>query len=383
MESADLSHAAYWRSQETDLRFNPVDSPIRQGLIDFIRREPAVAGHVLVATSGSTGAPKFVALSRRALLASAAMVNRHLGASAADRWLCALPTFHVGGIGVHARAHLTGSPVLNFSGRGWKGRAREFAGRCQEEAITLTSLTPTQVFDLVVEGIPAPDSLRAVIVGGGRLDPDLRTRARTLGWPVLASYGMTEAASQIATEGIGQEGDGEWLPVLSGWEVSVSEDDGRLRIRGEALFSGTVEKTEGKGWEFREAPRDERGWFETRDRATLSADGRKLKFEGRCDDFIKRLGELISMEAVRRRFNEVAASFGLCGTVAAVPDERAGYRLVAYFERVAEGEGRIPPCLDAFHAGVAPFSRIDEIRVVDALPRTALGKVAWARLAEL
>src|SRR5207244_12310235 len=105
--------------------------------------ERAVAplpGHVLVATSGTTGDVKLVALSKEAILASAAAVNTRLGARRGDVWCCVLPTFHVGGLGIHARAHLTGSRVI---GMAWDPHA--FA---RTEA-TLASLVSAQVHDLV------------------------------------------------------------------------------------------------------------------------------------------------------------------------------------------------------------------------------------------
>lgn len=363
MEAADLNDPAYWESGALDLRSDPVDPGRQPGGIEALRADPRLAGHVLVATSGSTGEARWVALSKAALLASARSVNAFLGATAADRWLCALPTHHVGGIGVLARAYLLGREARVFGGR-WRGRAREFAGACGREGITLTSLTPTQVYDLVSEGLAAPAQLRAVIVGGGRLEPELRSAARGLGWPLLASYGMTEAASQIAT-GSGEDG---WLPVLPHWEVAAG-DAGRLRIRGPALFTGTVDAA---GC-FAAAPVDAEGWFETRDRVELRPG--ELRFLGRTDDWVKKLGELVSLDEARRRLEALARPSGGSATVVAIPDARMGHRLVAVFEGAVD-----PGLVERFNATAAPYARIDESRAVPAFPRTALGKIAWSRL---
>lgn len=363
MEATDLNDPAYWESQTPDFRCNPVGSEKQQGLIESARTDPRLAGHVLVATSGSTGEPKWIALSKPALLTSARAVNAHLGATAEDRWLCALPAHHVGGLGVFARAYAIGQPAVVFSGR-WRDRAAEFVALCGEAGITLTSVTPTQVYDLVAERLGAPDSLRAVIVGGGRLEPDLARAARDLGWPVLASYGMTEACSQIAT-GPGDDG---WLPVLPHWEV-VAGESGRLRLRGPSLFSGTVDAT----GRFEAAQLDGDGWFETRDRVELRAG--ELRFLGRIDDWVKKLGELVSLDDARRRLDALARAAGRSATVIAVPDARLEHRLVAVFE------GTVDPDLVAlFNAGAEPYARLDEARAVPAFPRTELGKIAWSRL---
>src|SRR5205814_7177635 len=150
-------------------------------------------GHIIIATSGSSGGLKLVALSKEAVLSSAAAVNTHLEATPSDVWCCVLPTFHVGGLGIHARAHLTGSRVISMA---WDASA--FAG-CEA---TLASLVPAQVHDLVRAGLAPPPGLRAVLVGGGAFDRDLQQRARGLGWPVLATYGMSECCSTVAVEDV-------------------------------------------------------------------------------------------------------------------------------------------------------------------------------------
>ncbi len=385
METPDLTDPDYWESESPDLRSNPAGASTEPGMDAFVAGEPRLSGHVLVATSGSGGEPKWIALSRAALLASAGAVNRHLEVGGRDRWLCALPTFHVGGIGVFARAHAAGIPVVTFDGR-WKGRAPAFVEACRDHRITLTSLAPTQVHDLVTEGRTAPPSLRAVIVGGGRLDPELGGAARALGWPVLASYGMTEAASQVATEGLEALDSpfaGEWLPVLDGWEVSTTPEDGRARIRGAALFSGTVTRTPGAGWRFDPVPLEAGGCFSTADRVELrpGEGGRtELRFLGRSDDLVKKLGELVSLDRLRSRFTVALRRHGLAGTVIALPDDRSGCRLVAVFEGTAEGDERAAACVAALDEAGAPFERIDLVRHLDRLPRTALGKIALGEL---
>ena len=162
---------------------------------------PELAGHVLFETSGSTGDPKWIALSKQALLVSAAAVNHHLGVTRESCWGLALPLNHVGGFGVAARAYQAGCGFQNFSQR-WDAQA--FREWLERQEITHTSLVPTQVHDLVKANLTEPAAVCAMVVGGGHLDPLTGQAARNLGWPVLASYGMTEAGSQIATQGLDQ-----------------------------------------------------------------------------------------------------------------------------------------------------------------------------------
>src|SRR5271169_3291888 len=81
-------------------------------------RAPGVAADtaVVIATSGSTGAPKGVELSAAALTASASASLRRIGAGPGDRWLCCLPTFYIAGIGVLVRSLIAGTePVISPS----------------------------------------------------------------------------------------------------------------------------------------------------------------------------------------------------------------------------------------------------------------------------
>jgi O-succinylbenzoic acid--CoA ligase len=152
---------------------------LRQRLLeaDF----PDLPDHVWLATSGTSGRFKLVALARQAMEASARAVNAHLGASAQDVWINPLPLFHVGGLGILARAHLTGSRCELLHGAWDSQRFVDAVRRCDA---TLSALVPTQVHDLVQRGLPAPECLRGVVVGGGVLTEDLFARAAGLGWPL-------------------------------------------------------------------------------------------------------------------------------------------------------------------------------------------------------
>ncbi len=130
---------AYWEDRVPDLRLNPVRSWDSSGLESFVRAEERLAGHVLFATSGSGGEPKLVALSKEALMASARMVNAAIGEG---EWFVALPTFHVGGYGMYARAFVAGGRVTRFEGE-WDPK------RFGREVEGIVSLVPTQVYDLV------------------------------------------------------------------------------------------------------------------------------------------------------------------------------------------------------------------------------------------
>ena len=225
MEAACLSSADFWEA----------DSATSPGIAMQNPRAPIPAPEhlpndiIAFATSGSTGSPKWICHTRETLLASAGSVNRFLQITAEDIWVCALPIFHVGGMGIYARGYLSQSAVIPFE---TKWCPTKFTEHLAANQATLTSLVPTQVHDLVAGKLTAPPSLRAVIVGGGSLDLSLKAQARNLGWPVLASYGLTEAASQVATEhNLGN------LSLLDIWSART-EENGCLSLQGPALAKG-------------------------------------------------------------------------------------------------------------------------------------------------
>ena len=219
-------------------------------------------------TSGSTGSARLVCHSREGLMASAAAVNGVLGATSEDVWLCALPPYHVGGCGIYLRAHNSGSDTYDLK-PGWDPHS--FARQCEVHRATLSSLVPTQLYDLVKASIPAPTTLRAVLVGGGAFAETLERQARSLGWPTRRTYGLTEAGSQVATQGDGGE-----MVVLPHLQAAVG-DNGRLRLRGASLARGYLVHEPRGDWAFEELV-DGDGWFETDDLVEL--DGQYLRFLG-------------------------------------------------------------------------------------------------------
>ena len=312
--------------------------------------------HVWIATSGTSGAMKLVALSKRALLTSAAAVNRHLESNAFDSWCCVLPAFHVGGLGIHARASLSGARVVTMP---WDAEA--FAELCARDRITLSSLVPAQVSDLVSARLAAPPSLRAIVVGGAAFPHHLYVAARALGWPVLPSYGMSECCSQIATA----RGDDPSL-VLLDHVLARAGEDGRLAFRSDALLTGYATFDRG----FVDPKVD--GWFVSEDRGLV--DGRTLRVEGRAGEFVKVGGESVDLQRLDAILHAIA---GGDAAIVALPDERLGHIIALAATRDPE------ELASAFNARVLPFERARRVIRVETIPRTELGKLKRAQLSSL
>lgn len=220
---------------------------------------------VVIATSGSTGRPKAVELSAAALTASATASLRRIGARPELRWLCCLPTFHISGLGVLVRSLVTGAdPVFAASVSPQLLAASDCA---------YVSLVPTQLRRLLDAGT-GPGSLQAVLLGGAPSGDTLLADARSAGWRVITTYGMSETCGGCVYDRVPLD------------DVQVRLTDGVVEIAGPTLFSGylgrpelTVSVLTG-------------GWFRTSDLGYWLPGG-GLGIRGRADDVINSGGEKV------------------------------------------------------------------------------------------
>jgi O-succinylbenzoic acid--CoA ligase len=300
---------------------------------------PPSRGGIAVYTSGSTGAPRPVAITPVMLASSAAASAAHLGWRDGDRWLCPIPLAHVGGLSVVTRCLIARQCAV-------LGDAT--ADTIARERVTIASVVPAQLARLV-DG-DAPPRLRAVLVGGAAASPELVARARVRGYSVLATYGMTETASQIATE---REPGAGMIP-LPGMHVRI--ESGRIFVRGPAVAG--------------------RGWLDTGDLGELDARGR-LTVHGRADDVIVTGGENVHPLEVERALAAIPGVAEAC--VFGVPDPTWGQVVAAALVAApAPDDGAIARALA--HT-LAPFKRPRRLCYLDALGRTPSGKIDRAATA--
>ena len=196
---------------------------------------------LMVFTSGSTGQPKAVVLTMGNLLASATASGFRLGVLPDDRWLLTLSLYHVGGIAPIFRSTLYGTAVVIRESFDPGGVADDI----ERHDVTVVSLVPTMLAEMLERRGTLSDSLRAVLLGGAPAPDSLIERCRNYSIPVFPTYGMTETASQIATarpqqafERAGTVG----RPLL--WtELTVVDDEGQpveAGERGEIVVSGPM-----------------------------------------------------------------------------------------------------------------------------------------------
>ena len=334
-----------------------IDSPL-----DGLEADPALrteldpsAIHTVLFTSGTTGEPKPVELTAGNQDAAAAAAWAGIGTDPDDRWLCALPLFHIAGLAILVRSAREGTTAVVHD--------RFEAKECIEafQSCTLVSLVATQLHRLREAGLDEPGALRGVLLGGGPIPPELLAWAMEAGLPARCTYGMTETCSQVVVTEPGELAG----PPLPGAEIEIA-------ARGQILVSGPMVAPGELSPDARLHTGD-LGWFYRHGR---------LHVEGRLKDVIVTGGENVAPPAVEA----VLAAHPSVGdaAVAGVPDAEWGEAITAFVvERAPVSDYELLAFCRERLAGYQVPKRV--IRV-DALPRGAGGScsaTAWARAANL
>ncbi|MGE3608182.1 MAG: AMP-binding protein [Bacteriovoracaceae bacterium] len=310
--------------------------------------------HFVIFSSGTTSKfPKGYAISKEALKLNAQAVNTHFNLTSQDVWALSLPDYHIGGLSVLRRAQLLGNKVIRTSA--WD--PNQWHKLLDESNVTITTVVPTQVYDLVKLNLHSPSKLRYLVVGGDYLSPTLEVKAKALGWPVVRTFGMTEVCSQLAAQN--SQGELEILPIH---QVKIENE--RLKVKSPCLFTLQFTLKENPEIVWAKDLCDAEGFYPTQDRAELN--GKFLKHLGRMDDQIKVNGRLISLIELKDLLSKYLLENNLYGQaeLQIEADERGGKSLTLLHLN------NLPPNLiEIFH----PIKI--QTRRVEQFDRTDLGKL--------
>ncbi|HLH15099.1 MAG TPA: AMP-binding protein, partial [Solirubrobacteraceae bacterium] len=355
---------------------------------------------LVIHTSGTTSAPRPVQLTYGNVLWSALGSAVALGLDPRERWLCALPLSHVGGLSILLRSTIYATSAIVHERFDTEAVLRALnAGEA-----TLVSLVATTLARLLDAGLQRPPALRCALTGGGPVPGALLARAWRAGVPVSLTYGLTETCSQATTTPLAaafaheqpahEERAAENSPGGAPTELSEPNELNtappdepsrpqepnagpplfctRLRIApdGEILVRGpTVAPA---------APAED-GWLHTGDLGELDADG-ALRVRGRKADTIVSGGENVApaeVEAVLESHPGV-----LEAAVIGRPDERWGEAVAAIVVARPGAELDLAQLRAHCAARLAPFKVPKSLTLADApLPRTRSGKLQRRELA--
>jgi O-succinylbenzoic acid--CoA ligase len=307
----------------------------------------AYGANLVVFTSGTTGSPKGVRLTRLNLTAAASSSAEHLGHGADDDWLLAMPMHHVGGVSIVVRQAFTGGSITMLDRFDADAFAAAMVG-----SVTMVSVVPTMLARLVDRG---PFSgLRAVLVGGGPIPRGLLEAGAEAGLPVLPTYGMTETFGQVATLRPGSPLAYKAHP-LPGVEFDIGRG-GRIAVKGPQVSPGY-------------AGEPDRGdpWFVTGDLGEIDDDG-ALHVLGRADTVIISGGENVNPERIETilRSHEAVDE----AVVVGIPDSHWGELVVCGYTGTAS-----PEELRSWVSARVPDYMVPRRFVpLKTIPRTAIGK---------
>ncbi len=324
-------------------------------------RHDLAATALVVHTSGTTAAPRPVELSYGNLLWSALGSAVALGSGPEDRWLCALPLSHVGGLSILIRSAIYATTAVVHE----RFETDRALYALREQGITLASLVATTLARLLDAGLERPPALRCALTGGGPVPPALRERALGVGVPVSLTYGLTETASQVTTlpaAALADPAHSAGPPLFcTGLRIAP---DGEIAVSGPTVAPSA-------------ALRD--GWLATGDLGRV--DGRGwLQVLGRKADTIVTGGENVAPAEVEAVLE--AHPLVIEAAVVGRPHEQWGEMVAAWI--VADPGARIDwdELLAHCRAHLAAYKIPKQFdRTGDPLPRTASGKLLRRELA--
>jgi O-succinylbenzoic acid--CoA ligase len=307
----------------------------------------------VIHTSGTTAAPRAVELTYGNFLWSALGSGVALGIDPHERWLCALPLSHVGGLSILLRSAIYATTAVIHE----RFDTDMVLAALREDHITIVSLVSTTLTRLLDAGLNDPPHLRCALTGGGPVPAALTTRARAAGVPVLETYGLTECCSQAATAPLTSAGQpGAGVPLFC-TRTEIAED-GEILLLGPTIARQSISAD---------------GRLHTGDLGAIDAHG-FLHVTGRKADTIVSGGENVApseVEAVLEAHPEV-----LEAAVVGREDPRWGEAVTAIVVAVPGASIGEHVLREHCSAQLAPYKVPKRVQLVSApLPRTRSGKL--------
>ena len=356
---------------------------------------------VVIFTSGTTGQAKAASIPFRSLESSARTIAKGLGVGAEGRSLASPPrtpqvTFvalaHMGGLLATQTSWSVGKPFLFVP----KFDADTAFALIERFQLTTLAMTPAMVFDLAyAPGERSIAPVKSVSCGTAPLPESTRLAfERRYGAPILRNYGQTEFTGAIAFEryddvkagrrpplSVGRVADGVEVRIVGEGDVELPFGDvGEIWARGGSSMAGYL-GADGAPKTGREAAKmGEEGWIATGDLGTLDADG-FVAIVGRSRDLMICGGFNVYPAVVEAAVNEVPGVLDCA--VAGRNDERLGEVPVVAVVAEAGANLALEPLRTALRTRLAGYELPRDLRIIEAIPRTANGKVDRPAVAAL
>lgn len=357
--------------------------------------DPAADVALLPYSSGTSAAPKGVLLTHANLTANIAQMNHAMRVGPDHRVLAVLPFFHAYGFTTLIGLSLRGGATLVIVPR---FRFETFLDTLAEHRVTHALIAPPIAVALLKHPSAGPaafPTVRQFLSSAAPLKSEVAAEVqRRTGVPVVQAYGMTEMSPGITVPPDGETPPpgsvGRLLPMTELRVVSVTDgrllpagEEGELWVRGPQLMKGYAPGAGGPQEQSRAV--DAEGWLRTGDVGLIDADG-WIQLRDRVKDLIKYKGYQIAPGELEGCLlgHPLVADAGVAGAVDEYGEEYPAAYVVLAPDAAQHAPGEVEEELIQYVAArVAPYKKVRTVRIVEAIPRSAAGKVLRRELAGL
>ncbi|MDP0590057.1 MAG: o-succinylbenzoate--CoA ligase [Candidatus Endonucleobacter bathymodioli] len=247
----------------------------------------------LIATSGTTNAPKAVAHNFSNYYHSVAGAKDILALGSQDAWLLSLPLFHVSGVAIVFRCLLAGAKIIIYD------KSKGLLSNLLQTTVTHLSLVHTQLYRLLeLESVDFRTlGVRNILLGGGMVSGDLVKKAQRNGVRVITTYGLTEMSSQVCAGTPQFVGASVSSGSILKYRELMFNNKGDIMVRGKTLAMGYYRNG------YLQKITDNQGWYHTGDKGQWYGD--QILIKGRSDNMIVFKGENIHPEEIEQVLMEL------------------------------------------------------------------------------
>lgn len=277
--------------------------------IDFCKEWLAKQNSFTLYTSGSTGIPKSIVISREQMIKSAEMTARAIGLNANDKALICLNTNYIGGKMMMVRSFIVGMEMTIVNPT--SNPLCTFPISTHFDFIAMVPLQLATILNETPEKVAILNKMKAILLGGAPVNYSLEKKVQSLKVPVYATYGMTETVSHIALRRLNGAKASDCFEALEGVELSLDP-------RGCLVVKAKVTK---------QVP------VVTNDLVELFP-GNKFKWIGRIDNVINSGGIKIQVEQIEQKIQKIFTSENLSRNffITGLPDEKLGSAVTLIIE---------------------------------------------------
>ncbi|NBC82476.1 MAG: AMP-binding protein [Bacteroidetes bacterium] len=313
---------------------------------ELIDKKPYITAY----SSGTTGAPKLIKLSKQALINSAKRTEKYFHLQPGDHALLCLPARFIAGKMMIVRAFVTG---LNL----WLSWPTASPLKNITQSIDFAALTPHQLTQSLADMNLDKPIIKKIIIGGAPVNHNLFGKIQQLPSGVFETYGMTETCSHIAIKSLNGPDVSDWFQLLDGFEID--QDDRKC------LTIHFTQDTDQKS-------------IQTNDLVDIR--NRSFKWIGRFDNIINSGGIKHSPELIEQKLID---SIQYPFAISAMNDNNLGEKLILVIEMPKPNNSALVTINNLLINRLGHLERPKEIAVMDSFPRTDSGKLKRKELQNL